>query len=238
MSDSLVNVERRDGGVALVELNRPEKRNALSIDLRFELADTLDALGADEEMRCAVITGAGPAFCAGMDVTQFGGDDAHRQKLVESSERWFDSVARFPLPLIAAVNGHAVAGGFVLALLCDARIAAAGASFGFPEVGKHIPPSYAAARAALPPALARWMVMTGQVVEADEAHRLGIVSEVVDDPALRVRALEVATQIAKASPWTCRELKRRILQEHERILFPLMEDEARILRERVLGRAT
>jgi enoyl-CoA hydratase len=170
-----------------------------------------------------------------MDVTQFGGDEANRRALVETSEAMFDGVARFPLPLVAAVNGPAIAGGFVLALLCDARIAGTGASFGFPEVGRHIPPSYAAARAALPPATARWLCLTGQVVDAEGALRLGIASEVVDDAALRMRAIELASGIAAASAWTLRELKRRILLDHERLLFPLFQDEARVFRERVLG---
>lgn len=147
MSDLLL-IERSPS-LATLTLNRPEKRNALSIELRFALADALAALAADEEVSCVLLTGAGSAFCAGMDVTQFGGDRANKEQLVESSGRCFDAVARFPKPLVAFVNGPAIAGGFALALLCDVRIAAAGARLGFPEIGRHIPPSYAAARAAL-----------------------------------------------------------------------------------------
>ena len=182
-----------------------------------------------------MLTGAGSAFSAGMDVTQFGGDDANKRALVESSESMFGALARFPLPLVAAVNGPAIAGGFVLALLCDVRIAGHQARMGFPEVGRHIPPSYAAARAALPPATARWLCLTGELIDAEQAERLGVVREVVDDAALMTRAVEVASQIASASPWTVRELKRRILMDHERLLFPLLEDETRVLRERLLG---
>jgi enoyl-CoA hydratase/carnithine racemase len=167
-------------------------------------------------------------------VTQFGGDRANRERLLESSARAFGAVARFPKPLVAYVNGPAIAGGFAIALLCDMRIAAPAATLGFPEVGRHIPPSYAAARAALPPAAARWLCLTGEVVDAGEAERLGIVAEVVADDVLLDRAVAVATQIASASPWTVRELKRRILLDHERLLFPLLEDETRVLRERLL----
>ena len=230
----LVDVTRPADRVAVVTLNRPEKRNALSMDLRDELARALEDLGADEDLGCAVLTGAGSAFSAGLDVAQFGGDEPNRRRLVETSERMFGAVARFPLPLIAAVNGPAVAGGFVLALLCDVRIAGASARFGFPEVGRHIPPSYAAARAALPATVARRLCLTGEVVDAVPAERLGIVSEVVDDPALRGRATELAGQIARASPWTVRELKRRILKDHELLLLPLLEDETRVLREQIL----
>jgi enoyl-CoA hydratase len=230
----LVQITRPAERVAVVTLNRPDKRNALSIELREELTAALESLGADAELGCAVLTGAGSAFSAGMDVSQFGGDEAHRLRLVESSEQMFGALARFPLPIVAAVNGPAIAGGFVLALLCDVRIAGTAARVGFPEVGRHIPPSYAAARAALDPALARRLCLTGEVLDAAAAERLGVVSEVVADDALGTRAVELATQIAQASPWTVRELKRRILSDHERLLFPLLDDETRVLRERLL----
>jgi enoyl-CoA hydratase len=231
---ALVDVTRPADRVAVVTLNRPEKRNALSMDLRDELASALETLGADDELGCAVLTGAGTAFSAGMDVKQFGGDADNRRRLVQTSERMFGALARFPLPIVAAVNGPAIAGGFVLALLCDVRIAGASAQFGFPEVGRHIPPSYAAARAALAPAVARRLCLTGEVLDAAAAERLGVVSEVVDDAALGARATQLAAGIASASPWTVRELKRRILSEHERLLFPLLEDETAVLRQTVL----
>ena len=231
---ALVEVTRPADRVAVVTLNRPEKRNALSIELRMELAEALSALEADQELGCVVLTGAGSVFSAGMDVTQFGGDQQNRRRLVETSEAMFGALARFPLPLVAAVNGPAIAGGFVVALLCDVRIAGASARFGFPEVGRHIPPSYAAARAALPPAVARRLCLTGEVVDAVPAERLGIVSEVVDDDVLAARATELAGQIASASSWTVRELKRRILKDHERLLHPLLEDETAVLRRTIL----
>ncbi len=231
---ALVEVTRPADRVAVVTLNRPDKRNALSIELRIELTGALASLAEDEDLGCVVLTGAGSAFSAGMDVTQFGGDLDNRRRLVETSEAMFGALAEFPLPVVASVNGPAIAGGFVLALLCDIRIAGASARFGFPEVGRHIPPSYAAARAALDPAVARRLCLTGEVVEAVPAERLGIVSEVVDDPSLGTRATELAAQIASASPWTVRELKRRILKDHERLLLPLLEDETRVLRERLL----
>ena len=231
----MIEVTTPADGVAVLTLNRPDKRNALSIELRQQLTDALEVLAADESLGCVVLTGAGSAFSAGMDVTQFGGDEDNRRALVASSEAMFGAVARFPLPLVAAVNGPAVAGGFVLALLCDVRLAGASARLGFPEVGRHIPPSYAAARAALAPGVARWLCLTGQVIDAERAERLGVVAEVVDDGALMARSVEVASGIASASPWTVRELKRRILMDHEQLLFPLLDDETRVLRERLLG---
>jgi enoyl-CoA hydratase/carnithine racemase len=136
----------RDGPLARVTLNRPDKRNALSIELRYEVAAAFTDLAEDDAVACGLLTGAGSAFCAGMDVTQFGGDRANRERIVESSGQCFDAVARFPKPLVAYLNGPAVAGGFALALLCDVRIAASQAQMGFPELGRQIPPSYAAAR--------------------------------------------------------------------------------------------
>ena len=230
----LVEITRPAERVAVVTLKRPDKRNALSIALREELAAALHTLGAEDDLGCVVLTGAGSAFSAGMDVTQFGGDDANKRRLVETSESMFGALARFPLPVVAAVNGPAIAGGFVLALLCDVRIAGHAARLGFPEVGRHIPPSYAAARAVLDPALARRLCLTGELLDAAAAERLGVVSEVVADDALGARAVDLATQIAAASPWTVREVKRRILTDHERLLFPLLDDETRVLRERLL----
>src|SRR5881628_227390 len=146
----LVLVDSPADGVRRLTLDRPEKRNALSLELRDELADALEAAEGDEATRCVLLTGAGSAFCAGMDVTQFGGDRANKERIVETSTRLFRALAGLPLPIVAAVNGPALAGGFALALLCDMRVAAEEASFGFPELPRGIPPSYAAARAALP----------------------------------------------------------------------------------------
>src|SRR4051812_33764849 len=111
----------------------------------------LGALAADGEVRCAVLTGAGTAFCSGMDRNEFGGDRAHRNRLIAASLGAFAAVGTFAKPLIAALNGPALAGGFALALLCDLRIAGPEATVGFPGAARlGIPPAYAAARAALP----------------------------------------------------------------------------------------
>jgi len=106
----LLSIER-DGEVALVTLERPEKRNALSIELRIELAETFGRLGDDAGVGCVVLTGAGTAFCSGMDVTQFGGDRDHKRRLVETSTLAFDAVGGCTRPVVAAVNGPAIAGG-------------------------------------------------------------------------------------------------------------------------------
>ncbi len=230
---ALLSIERH-GAVALVTLQRPERRNALSIALRGELADACAGLAADTGVSCIVLTGAGDAFCSGMDTTEFGGDRTHRLELVESSVRAFEAVARSPLPIVAAVNGAAVAGGFALALLCDLRVASTAATFGFPELGRGIPPSYAAARAVLAPALARRLCLGRETLDAARALALGVVSEVCEPAALRDRALEVAAGIAAVPRWTVLEVKRRILLDAELSWGRLLDDEARALRAALL----
>jgi len=222
--------EQRSDGVLLLTLDRPEKRNALSIELREGLAGELRRAAGDDDARAIVLTGAGTAFCSGMDTTQFGGDRAHKERIVETSVALFDAVARSPKPTVAAVNGPAIAGGFALALLCDLRVAAPQARFGFPEVGRHIPPSYAAATAALPPALARDLVLTGRLVDADEALALGIASRAGGLDS----ALEAAAEIAAAPPRAIAEVKRRILLGGEHGWAALMAEEERALREALL----
>src|SRR4051794_36957405 len=106
-----LRLERHDDGVAMLTLNRPEKRNALSIEMRFELATLLEALAADPDVGCLLVTGAGSAFCAGMDVTQFGGDLDNRRRIVDSSIAAFGGLGRFPKPAVAAGEGPGVPRG-------------------------------------------------------------------------------------------------------------------------------
>jgi enoyl-CoA hydratase len=229
MSDVLLTT--RDGAVATVTLNRPEKRNALSIELRWALAAALGELAADDAVNCVLLTGAGSAFCAGMDITQFGGDRVHKEELVGSSVACFDALARFPKPIVAYLNGPAIAGGFALSLLCDVRIAALEARMGFPEVGRHIPPSYAAAHAALPDALARELCLTGRMLAAGQAEELGVVTTLGG----RGAAEAAARNIAAAPPAATREVKRRVLLAGESTWLPLLQQEADALRAALLG---
>jgi len=229
----LLTIEPR-GAVALVTLQRPAKRNALSIDLRVELADAFTHLAGDDSVACIVLTGAGTAFCSGMDTGQFGGDPEHRRRLVETSTGAFHAVGRCPKPVLAAVNGPALAGGFALALLCDLRLAAQSATFGYPEVAIGIPASFAAARAALSPAVARDLCLTGRVVGAAEAVRLGIVSEVCEDGALTEAVLERAESIARLPRAAVLETKHRIILDGQRTWGALFEEEERAFRAALL----
>lgn len=229
----LLSIERREQ-IAVVTLRRPEKRNALSIALRVELAEAFTALGADDSIGCMVLTGAGSAFCSGMDTSQFGGDRANRERLVEASTVFFDALRTCPRPIVAAVNGPALAGGFALALLCDLRVASARASFGYPELPRGIPPSYAAARATLPATVAQELCLTGRVVQAAEAQRLGIVREVVGGDVV-ARSIELATRIAGLPRGAVLDTKRKTVLERRQLWGFLFEEEERVFRAALLG---
>jgi enoyl-CoA hydratase/carnithine racemase len=229
----LLSIERRDQ-VAVVTLRRPEKRNALSIELRRELADAFGALCSDEAVGCIVLTGSGSAFCSGMDTDQFGGDRANRESLVETSTLAFKAVGECQRPVVAAVNGPALAGGFALALLCDLRLASRRATFGYPELPRGIPPSYASARAVLPATVAQELCLTGRIVDAVEAQRLGIVRELTDGGVLP-RALELAERIAGLPRQAILETKRRTLLERRHLWGFLFDEEERVFRRALLG---
>jgi 3-hydroxypropionyl-coenzyme A dehydratase len=182
-----------------------------------------------------VLTGAGTAFCSGMDVKQFGGDAENRRRLAESSFAAFNGVGRCPKPVIAAVNGPAIAGGFALALVCDMRVASESARFGFPELPAGIPPAYAAARAALDAGLARELCLTGRMLDAGEAFAGGVVNAVHPDAELLPRALELAASVAALPRGAVLETKRRILIEREQVWGPLFEREEEALKEALLS---
>jgi enoyl-CoA hydratase/carnithine racemase len=224
----------RDDEVALVTLCRPEKRNALSIELRVELADTFAELSEDDDIGCVVLTGAGTAFCSGMDTTQFGGDLEHREQLVRTSTVAFQAVGDCRRPVVAAVNGPALAGGFALSLLCDLRIASTAAQFGYPELPRGIPPSYAAARAVLPATVAKELCLTGRIVAAAEAQRLGIVREVTSGDVVE-RGLALGQRIAGLPRQAMLETKRRTLLERRHLWGFLFEEEERVFRRALLG---
>ena len=226
-------MERHDE-VVLVTMRRPEKRNALSIELRLELAKAFANLAGDEAVGCIVLTGAGTAFCSGMDTTQFGGNLEHRRQLVETSTVAFEAVGNCRRPIVAAVNGPAIAGGFALSLLCDLRVASSSAIFGYPELPKGIPPSYAAARAVLPATVAQELCLTGRLVKAEEAQRLGIVREMVESDVV-ARGLELGERIAGLPRKAIVETKRRTLLERRHLWGFLFDDEQRVFRRALLG---
>jgi len=211
MSDEQLVVTERDNGVVLLRLNRPDVRNALSISLRDDISNALDLLGARPEIAAIVITGTGPVFCAGFDLTEFtaaANDPQLTATLWASSDRFHHAVLRCPVPVIAALNGPALAGGFDLATLCDLRIAQPGAWFARPEVD-WAQPLYQPLHDLVGGALARELCLSSRRVELDEAVRIGLVNRVADD-ALEA-AFEVADQIAARPHEAVRATKAKFI---------------------------
>jgi enoyl-CoA hydratase len=221
-------------GIATVTLNRPEKRNALSIELRTQLADEFDRLAGEEDVAVVVLTGAGTAFCAGMDRSQFGGDEAHKRRLYDTSTRVFESLARLPRPTIAAVNGPALGGGSVLAASCDVRLASPTATFGHPEIAFGIPPSYAALlMLGLPDQLAREFALTGRVIGASEAVGLGVVRAIHDDVV--AAAHELAREMAKHGRVVLEQTKRIMMDAGTGLAGRAWEAEMTLFRTALFG---
>lgn len=193
---ALVTVDRPADGVALATMRRADKKNALSIALREELADALDALAVDDGVRAVVLTGEGTAFSAGFDLKEFQDTDPDFQaRLWRSSDRFHSTVLQFPLPLVAAVNGAALAGGFDLAVMCDLRVVARSARFAHVEYA-WTEVVYRPLRELVGGSLARELTLTGRTVEADEAHRIGLANAVTPDDEVVGAAVEMAATIA------------------------------------------
>jgi len=204
MSESnVVQVETR-GAVAVVTMNRPEKRNALDGQMRGAFLGAIDGINRDHAIRAVVITGAGDkAFVAGADIGEFEGRSPVDQWRVMKAPTVFDALERSPKPVIAAVNGYCLGGGMELALACDLRIAARTARFGQPEVNLGIIPGGGGTQR-LPRIIglgaALRLILTGEMIGADDALRLGLVEEVVEPDQLLDRALSIAQTIASKSP--------------------------------------
>jgi enoyl-CoA hydratase len=195
---SLTLFDRPSPAVAVVTLNRPERRNALSMALRDEISDHLDTLGGDPELKVLVITGAGPVFSAGFDLGEFetaAADPAFSERLWASSDRYHQALARFPLVTVAAVNGPAIAGGFDLAVLCDLRVAATSTRFSHPEhtFGDVV---YGPLADIVGGGLARDLCLTGRELTATDALAAHLVTDVVEPADVLGRALMIADRVA------------------------------------------
>jgi enoyl-CoA hydratase len=186
-----------EDGIATLTLARPDQRNALSIKMRDEITEQLGDWAKDTAVRVVVITGAGSSFCAGFDLNEFAQAGIARQ-IKESSRRYHFAVWKFPKPLVAAVNGPAMAGGMDLSVLCDCRIAASTAAFGHPEIKFGAPPLFTPLQWIVGLGVARELCLTGRRVDASEALRIGLVTGVVDPERLVDEALATARSIAEA----------------------------------------
>jgi enoyl-CoA hydratase len=195
----LVLTRQCEDGVKILTLNRADKKNALSIELRDEMSDVLDATAQDAGAKVVVVTGAGDTFSAGFDLKEFDDleDEAHARRLWASSDRWHRTVIEFPLPIVAAVNGPALAGGFDLAVMCDVRVAATTARFAHPEQA-FSDVVYGPLHDLVGGAVARDLCLTGRSVDAHEALALRMVTKVVAPPELEREALATASRISRA----------------------------------------
>lgn len=193
MGYSLLSFDTADA-VGILTLARPEKRNALSRALRSEIVACLDEAAANPAISVVVLTGAGKAFCAGFDRSEFA-EGAMEEVFLESNA-YHRRVHRFEKPLIAAVNGPALGGGCDLAAMCDFRLASTTASFGQPQVRFGAPALYGLMCSVIGTGAAREMCLTGRTYDAREALSIGLVNSVVEPPLLvetaRARALEIA----------------------------------------------
>jgi enoyl-CoA hydratase len=206
-------VERRNG-VAIITINRPEKRNALNIQTRSEGAAVLDELRADDSVRVVVFTGAGDkAFVAGADIAEFADRTAITQREVMLERSLFNAIDGFPKPVIAMINGYCLGGGCELALACDIRIASDGASFGQPEINLGIIPGGGGTQRLtrlVGEGIAMELILTGAIIDAQTAFTIGLVNHVVPPDQLETKTMEIANRIAEKSPIALRLAKEAV----------------------------
>jgi enoyl-CoA hydratase len=207
------------GEVLVVTMNRPEAKNALSPEMLVGLADAWDQIDADPGIRCAVLTGAGGVFCAGADLKAMNNaqadSDASRRFREDAGLAWKALLRhhRLTKPLIAAVEGYAVAGGTEILQATDIRVAGESAVFGVVEVTRGLFPlggSTVRLRRQIPYAKAMELLLTGDTISAAEAERIGLVSRVVPDGQALERALEIAAKIARNGPLAVQAVKRSV----------------------------
>src|SRR6266576_5193937 len=204
----------RAGRVAIVTINRPDKRNALNIKTREEGAAVLEELSTDDSVGIVVFTGAGDkAFVAGADIAEFSGRTAITQREVMTGRSLFTAIDTFPKPVIAMINGYCLGGGCELALACDIRIASETASFGQPEINLGIIPGGGGTQRLtrlVGEGKAMELILSGEIIDARTAFTLGLANHVVPADQLKAKTMEIANRIADKSPIALRLAKEAI----------------------------
>jgi methylglutaconyl-CoA hydratase len=219
MSSHLVHYELRHPA-AILTLNRPDRRNALSRGLIAALHDAVNRAAADPDARCVILTGAGPTFCAGMDLAELQESMSARP---DESPVWedatrlgtlYDRLYQLPKPTVAAINGAAVAGGSGLVTVCDLAIAVPEAKLGYPGVRRGL-----VAALVMPHLLrhvgermARYLLLTGELIGGEEAQRAGLVNAVVPAEGLMETALAWTRSVAEGGPEALRHTKELLHQ--------------------------
>lgn len=216
MADAERLIVAREGTLAIVTLNRPEKLNALDLPLLAELEQAFAAIDREPQVRCAILTGAGEkAFCAGGDIAAWSGLSAHEfaRVWIREGHRVFDRLARLRVPLIACLNGHALGGGLELAATADFRVAEAHVRIGAPEAGLGIIPGWSGTQRVtrrFGARLARLMAIAGEVYPAGEALHLGLVDYVAERGGGLARSRELAERIMARGPFATQAVKALI----------------------------
>jgi enoyl-CoA hydratase/carnithine racemase len=213
-----LRLDRPSDGVALLTLDNPELRNAMSEEMTDSWVRAIESLVADPGVRVVVVTGAGPAFCSGGNTAWISSEpdasvDRLRTRMIAFYRAWL-SIRRLEVPTIAAINGAAIGAGLCLALACDIRYAAAGAHLGVPfvKLGMHAGMGGTHLLAeVVGQAHARDLLLTGRVVDAEEALRLGLVSRVVEPASFLDEVLATASDIATTAPIASRLTKLALL---------------------------
>jgi len=217
-----------DSGIATLTLNRPEKRNAISYELIGDLLRALEEVKLSSA-RVLILTGAGKAFSSGLDLDNLKAliGRAPEQNLQDSRTmvRLFRSLYEFPKPTIAAVNGAAIAGGTGLALLCDFTLAVPEAKFGYTEVRIGFVPAIVSTflLRQVGEKIARDLLLTGRIFDAQEALRIGLLKEIVPPEKLMARARELAAQLMESSPMSLAYTKRLLTDQAREVLDAQIE---------------
>ncbi|WP_374380634.1 enoyl-CoA hydratase/isomerase family protein [Dongia sp.] len=217
MPTDLVRLERRET-IATLSLNRPEKRNALNIEMWRGLTDALDQAARDADLRCLIVTGAGGHFAAGADMAEFAAQRGTPDAAQAYGEIMLDALwalRAFPLPTVARIEGNCLGGGLEIAAMCDLRIAASDAKFGIPiqRVGITMPyPELSALVDLLGRATMLEMFLSGDIFDADWAARRNLVTRTVAPADLDAAVTDLATKIASGSPQSHRNHKKFTLR--------------------------
>jgi methylglutaconyl-CoA hydratase len=235
-----------DSGIHTIVLNRPEKRNALTPQLMEDLTDALESAAANSLCRVVILTGAGSAFCAGLDLEQLRAMaetssqpssapdyQADAERIATLMRTLYD----LPLPTIAAVNGPAIAGGMGIATLCDFTLAVPEAKFGYTEVRIGFIPAIVSAflRTQIGDKRSRELLLTGRLLSAEEARDLGLVTRIVPEPELMPEARALATRLQRNSPAAMEATKRLLGKFADR---SLSDDIEAAIRASVQARGT
>ena len=198
-----ITLEKREK-VAVLTINRPDKLNALSTAVHAEGVAALDELRKDESVRVLVITGAGQkSFIAGADITEFQGQTPVTQRDLFHERTFFNSIDTFPKPVIAMINGFCLGGGCELALACDIRIASDNAKFSQPEINLGLIPGGGGTQRLtrlIGEGRSMEMVLTGDIIDAETAHKFGLVNHVHPAAELEAKTIELANKIAEKAP--------------------------------------